>query len=170
MTVPGAIRVIEKVADRYGDKLLLGAGSVLDAETARAVTLAGAEFIVSPSLDLGIIEVANRYSKVCVPGTLTPTEVIKAWQAGVPFVKIFPCGLVGGPKYIKALKGPFPQVNFIPTGGVNLKTTQEFLRAGAAAVAVGSELVDLNAIREGRLDVITENTRNFLQAVREGKT
>ena len=169
MTVPGAIRVMEKVADRYGDKVLLGAGTILDAETARAVILAGAEFLVSPSLDLGVIEVANRYSKACITGALTPTEVVKAWQAGATFVKIFPCGNVGGPKYIKALKGPLPQIDFIPTGGVNLETTPEFLRAGAVAVAVGSELVNLKALQEGRLDVITENTRKFLQAVEKGR-
>ena len=167
MTVPGAIRVIEKVADRYGDKVLLGAGTILDAETARAAILAGAEFLVSPSLDLGVIEVASRYSKTCITGALTPTEVVKAWQAGATFVKIFPCGNVGGPNYIKALKGPLPQIDFIPTGGVNLETTPEFLRAGA--VAVGSELVNSKALQEGRLDVITENTRKFLQAVQKGR-
>ena len=169
MTVPGAIRVMEKVADRYGDKVLLGAGTILDAETARAAILAGAEFLVSPSLDLGVIEVASRYSKACITGALTPTEVVKAWQAGATFVKIFPCGNVGGPNYIKALKGPLPQIDFIPTGGVNLETTPEFLRAGAVAVAVGSELVNSKALKEGRLDVITENTRKFLQAVQKGR-
>lgn len=129
--------------------------------------LAGAEFLVSPSLDLGVIGVASRYSKACITGALTPTEVVKAWQAGATFVKIFPCGNVGGPNYIKALKGPLPQIDFIPTGGVNLETTPEFLRAGA--VAVGSELVNSKALKEGRLDVITENTRKFLQAVQKGR-
>ena len=169
MTVPGAIRVMEKVADRYGDKVLLGAGTILDSETARAALLAGAEFLVSPSLDVGVIEVANRYSKACITGALTPTEVVKAWQAGATFVKIFPCGNVGGPNYIKALRGPLPQIDFIPTGGVNLETTPEFLRAGAVAVAVGSELVNSKALQEGRLNVITENTRKFLQAVQKGR-
>ena len=114
MTVPGAIRVMEKVADRYGDKVLLGAGTILDTQTARAALLAGAEFLVSPSLNLGVIETANRYSKACLPGALTPTEVVTAWQAGATFVKIFPCGAVGGAKYIKALKGPLPQVAMVP--------------------------------------------------------
>ena len=165
MTVPNAIRVMERVVERYGDKVLLGAGTILDPETCRSALLAGAEFIVTPSLDVGVIEVARRYSKPCFPGALTPTEVVKAWQAGADLVKIFPCGPVGGPRYIKALKGPFPQIDFVPTGGVNLETTPEFIKAGAAAVAVGGELVDLKALREGNLDVITSNARRFLEAV-----
>ena len=169
MTVPGAIRVMEKVADRYGDQVLLGAGTILDTQTAGAALLAGAEFLVSPSLNLGVIETANRYSKACLPGALTPTEVVTAWQAGATFVKIFPCGAVGGAKYIKALKGPLPQVAMIPTGGVNLQTTPELLRAGASAVAVGTDLVDTKALQEGRLDVITKNAKKFLDAVRSAR-
>src|SRR5438034_10061257 len=169
MTVPGAIRLIEKISERYGNDVLLGAGTVVDAETARAVILAGAEFIVTPSLRLSTIEVCKRYSKVVIPGALTPTEVITAWEAGADFVKIFPCGNVGGPKYIKALRGPFPQIDFIPTGGVNLETTPEFIKAGAAAVAVGGELVDLKALREDKLEVITSNARRFLDAVRSAR-
>ncbi|PYV24872.1 MAG: 2-dehydro-3-deoxyphosphogluconate aldolase [Acidobacteria bacterium] len=169
MTVPNAIRVMERVVERYGDKVLLGAGTILDPETCRSALLAGAEFIVTPSLDVGVIEVARRYSKPCFPGALTPTEVVKAWQAGADLVKIFPCGPVGGPRYIKALKGPFPQIDFVPTGGVNLETTPEFIKAGAAAVAVGGELVDLKALREGNLDVITSNARRFLEAVRTAR-
>ena len=167
--VPNAIRVMERVVERYGDKVLLGAGTILDPETCRSALLAGAEFIVTPSLDVGVIEVARRYSKPCFPGALTPTEVVKAWQAGADLVKIFPCGPVGGPRYIKALKGPFPQIDFVPTGGVNLETTPEFIKAGAAAVAVGGELVDLKALREGNLDVITSNARRFLEAVRTAR-
>ncbi len=169
MTVPGAIRVMEKVADRYGDQVLLGAGTILDTQTAGVALLAGAEFLVSPSLNLGVIETANRYSKACLPGALTPTEVVTAWQAGATFVKIFPCGAVGGAKYIKALKGPLPQVAMIPTGGVNLQTTPELLRAGASAVAVGTDLVDTKALQEGRLDVITKNAKKFLDAVRSAR-
>ncbi len=169
MTVPGAIRVMEKVADRYGDKVLLGAGTILDTQTARAALLAGAEFLVSPSLNLGVIETANRYSKACLPGALTPTEVVTAWEAGATFVKIFPCGTVGGAKYIKALKGPLPQVAMVPTGGVNLQTTPELLRAGASAVAVGTDLVDTKALQEDRLDAITENAKKFLEAVRSAR-
>ncbi len=169
MTVPNAIRVMERVAERFGDKVLLGAGTILDPESCRAALLAGAEFIVTPSLDVRVIEVARRYSKPCLPGALTPTEVVAAWQAGADLVKIFPCGPVGGPKYIKALKGPFPQIDFVPTGGVNLETTPEFIKAGAAAVAVGGELVDGKALQEGKLDVITANARKFLEAVRSAR-
>jgi len=169
MTVPNAIRVMERVAERYGDKVLLGAGTILDPESCRAALLAGAEFIVTPSLDVRVIEMARRYSKPCFPGALTPTEVLTAWQAGADMVKIFPAGPVGGPKYIKALKGPFPQIDFVPTGGVNLETTPEFIKAGAAAVAVGGELVDVKALREGKVDVITSNARRFMDAVRAAR-
>lgn len=170
MTVPGALRVIEKVADRYGDKILLGAGTVLDAETARAVILAGAEFIVTPSLKASTIEVCKRYSKVVIPGALTPTEVVTAWEAGADFVKVFPCDNVGGPKYIKALKGPFPQIDLIPTGGVNLNTAAEFLAAGSAALAVGSELVDKKAVAAGDFAKITDNARKFLEVMQAARS
>jgi 2-dehydro-3-deoxyphosphogluconate aldolase/(4S)-4-hydroxy-2-oxoglutarate aldolase len=169
MTVPNAIQVMERLADRYGDKVLLGAGTVLDPETCRAALLAGAQFIVTPALDTRVIEMARRYSKPCIPGALTPTEVLTAWQAGADWVKLVPCGPVGGPSYLKALKGPFPQIEFIPTGGVNLETTPEFIKAGAAAVAVGGELVNLKALKEGKLEVITEAARKFLEAVRAGR-
>lgn len=169
MTVPGAIRVLERVADRYGDAVLLGAGTVLDPETCRAALLAGAEFIVTPSLKLTVLEMARRYSKACVPGALTPTEIVTAWEAGADMVKVFPCGPLGGPKYIKALKGPFPQIDFVPTGGVNLETTPEFIKAGAAAVAVGGELVNAQALKEGRVEVIAANARKYLEAVRRAR-
>ncbi len=169
MTVPNAIHVMEKVADKFGDKVLLGAGTILDPETCRAALLAGAQFIVTPALNLQVIALARRYSKPCMPGALTPTEIVTAWQAGADLVKIFPCGPVGGPKYIKALKGPFPQIEFVPTGGVNLETTPEFIKAGAAAVAVGGELVDLKALREGKLEVISANARLYVEAVRAAR-
>ncbi len=169
MTVPNAIHVMERVVERFGDKVLLGAGTILDPESCRAALLAGAEFIVTPSLDVGVIEVARRYSKTCIPGALTPTEVVAAWQAGADLVKIFPVGPVGGPAYIRALKGPLPQIELVPTGGVNLETTPEYIKAGAAAVAVGSELVDLTALREGRLEVITASARKFVEAVRAAR-
>jgi len=165
MTVPGAVHALEKVADEFGDKIVLGAGTVLDPETARICMLAGAEFFVTPSLKLATIEMAKRYSKVICPGALTPTEVLTAWEAGADMVKVFPCGNVGGPKYIKALKGPFPQIEMIPTGGVNLETAGEFLKAGACAVAVGGELVDAKLIREGRFDLIEEKARQYLAAI-----
>lgn len=169
MTVPNAIRVLEEVVARYGGEVLPGAGTILDPETCRVAILAGAEFIVTPSLDIRVIEMARRYSKPCFPGALTPTEVVTAWQAGADMVKIFPCGPVGGPKYIKALKGPLPQIEFVPTGGVSLETTPEFIKAGAAAVAVGSELVNLRALREGKLDEITVTARKFMEAVRSAR-
>lgn len=170
MTVPNAIRVVERVAERYGDKVLLGAGTILDPETTRAALLAGASFIVTPSLDVRVIEVARRYSKVAIPGALSPTEVITAWQAGADLVKIFPAEPVGGAKYIKSLRGPFPDIPFVPTGGVNLQNTPDYIKAGAAAVAVGGELVDLKAVREGRLDVITEKARKYVEAVRAARS
>lgn len=170
MTVPGAIHALEKLADRFGGKLILGAGTVLDPETARACMLAGAEFFVTPSLRLSTIEMAKRYSKVICPGALTPTEVLTAWEAGADVVKIFPCGNVGGPKYIKALKGPFPQIEMIPTGGVNLETTGDFLKAGACAVAVGGELVDAKTIKEGRFDIIENRARQYLAAIAKARS
>src|SRR5579872_2431854 len=165
MTVPGAIRALEKVADRFGSQIMLGAGTVLDPETARACMLAGAEFFVTPSLRVSTIEMVKRYSKVICPGALTPTEVLTAWEAGADVVKIFPCGNVGGAKYIKALKGPFPQIEMIPTGGVNLETAGDFLKAGACAIAVGGELVDAKSIAEGRYEVIEERARQYLAIV-----
>lgn len=170
MTVPGAIRALEKLADQFGDRIVLGAGTVLDPETARACMLAGAEFFVTPTLKLATIEIVKRYSKVICPGALTPTEVLTAWEAGADVVKVFPCGNVGGPKYIKALKAPLPQVEMIPTGGVNLETTPEFLKAGACAVAVGGELVDAKTIKEGRYEVFEDRARQYLAAVAKARS
>ncbi len=169
MTVPGALRALEKVADLFGDRMTLGAGTVLDPETARAAMLAGAEFFVTPALKLSTIEICKRYSKVIMPGALTPTEVQTAWEAGADLVKIFPCGNVGGPKYIRALKAPFPQIEMVPTGGVNLETAGDFLRAGAAAVAVGSEMVNAQALADGNLQAIEEAARKFLAVVTEAR-
>jgi len=166
MTVPGAVRVIEKVADKYGSDVLVGAGTVLDPETARACLLAGAQFIVSPALNLDTIAMCHRYSAPVMPGVLTPTEVITAWSAGADFVKVFPCGAVGGASYIKNLKGPFPQIKMIPTGGVSLKTAQDFIKAGASALGVGTDLVDVKAIREGNPQVVTDRAKEFIELVR----
>lgn len=165
MTVPGAIKALEKLADRFGDKIMLGAGTVLDPETARICMLAGAQFFVTPTLKLATIEMIKRYSKVICAGALTPTEVLMAWEAGADVVKVFPANSLGGPKYIKALKGPLPHIEMIPTGGVNLETAGEFLKAGACAVAVGGELVDAKSIREGRFDVIQDRARQYLAIV-----
>ena len=170
MTVPGALRALEKVADKFGDQIVLGAGTVLDPETARACMLAGAEFLVSPSLNLATIEMAKRYSKVITPGALTPTEVLAAWQAGGDIIKIFPCSAVGGAKYIKALRAPFPQIEMIPTGGVSLETVGDFLKAGACAVAVGAELIDSANIREGQFGVFEERAKRFLVAIAKARS
>ncbi|MGO8720452.1 MAG: bifunctional 4-hydroxy-2-oxoglutarate aldolase/2-dehydro-3-deoxy-phosphogluconate aldolase [Acidobacteriaceae bacterium] len=167
MTVPGAIRVIEQLANHHGDKLLLGAGTVLDAETARNCLLAGAQFIVSPALDLRTIELCRRYSVPVLPGALTPTEIVTAWQAGADVVKVFPCSALGGVKYLKALQGPLPQIQLIPTGGVSLGTAEEFLAAGAFALGVGGDLVDAKAAREGRTSVITENAQKYIAIVKK---
>ncbi|MBV9157095.1 MAG: bifunctional 4-hydroxy-2-oxoglutarate aldolase/2-dehydro-3-deoxy-phosphogluconate aldolase, partial [Acidobacteriaceae bacterium] len=140
MTVQNALKALEKIADQHGDEVLLGAGTVLDPETARACMLAGAQFFVTPSLNVKTIEMARRYSKPIFPGGLTPTEVLAAWEAGGDAVKVFPCSAVGGAKYIKALKAPFPHIEMIPTGGVNLETVADFFAAGSWAVGVGSEL------------------------------
>jgi 2-dehydro-3-deoxyphosphogluconate aldolase / (4S)-4-hydroxy-2-oxoglutarate aldolase len=169
MTVPGAIKALEKVADKFGGKILLGAGTVLDPETCRICMLAGADFFVTPSLNLATIEMAKRYSKVILPGALTPTEVCAAWQAGADIVKVFPCGNVGGPKYIKALKGPFPQIEMAPTGGVNLDTAADFIKAGACSIAVGGELIDAQTIKEGKFEVFTERARLYIDIVAKAR-
>jgi 2-dehydro-3-deoxyphosphogluconate aldolase/(4S)-4-hydroxy-2-oxoglutarate aldolase len=167
MTVPGAIQVMQQLADHHGEKLLIGAGTVLDAETARSCLLAGAQFIVSPALDVRTIELCRRYSAPVMPGALTPTEIVTAWQAGADLVKVFPCSAVGGAKYLKALQAPLPQIPLIPTGGVSLSTAAEFLAAGAFALGVGSDLVDAKAAAEGRVHVITENARKYMDIVRK---
>jgi 2-dehydro-3-deoxyphosphogluconate aldolase / (4S)-4-hydroxy-2-oxoglutarate aldolase len=169
MTVPRAVRVIEEVADRYGDEVVVGAGTVLDAETARACILAGATFVVSPSLNLATIEMCKRYSVIVTPGALTPTEVVTAWQAGADAVKIFPCSAMGGAKYLKSLKAPLPQVEMIPTGGVSLTTAAEFIEAGAFALGVGADLVDTKAIRAGQPEKVTEAARAYVAAVRDAR-
>ena len=169
MTVPGAIRVLEKVADEYGDEIVLGAGTVLDAETARACILAGAQFLVSPSLDIPTIEISNRYSKISIPGALTPTEVHRAWDAGADLVKIFPIGNVGGPSYIKALKAPLPQVLMVATGGVSIENIAEFFEAGASAVAVGADIVSKQALETGDYMKIENKAREFLSAALQAR-
>lgn len=169
MTVPGAVRVIEEVSVRYGSDALVGAGTVLDAETARACILAGAQFVVSPAFDLGTIACCRRYAVAAVPGALTPTEVVQAWAAGADFVKVFPAGAMGGASYIKALKAPLPQIELVPTGGVSLKTAADFIKAGASALGVGADLVDIKALRNGQERLITERARQYAEIVRESR-
>lgn len=168
MTVPGAVKLIDTLAARYPDAVV-GAGTVLDAETARACILSGARFIVSPSVDRGTIECCRRYSIPVLPGALTPTEVLGAWQAGADFVKVFPAGALGGASYLKALKAPFPQIELVPTGGVSLDTAAAFIQAGAAALGVGADLVDLKALREGKADVVTEKARKYAEIVKTAR-
>ncbi|MHB1022893.1 MAG: bifunctional 4-hydroxy-2-oxoglutarate aldolase/2-dehydro-3-deoxy-phosphogluconate aldolase [Acidobacteriaceae bacterium] len=167
MTVPGAIQVISTLVEQAGDRLLIGAGTVLDPETARACILAGAQFVVSPALNVKTIEMCRRYSVPVIPGVLTPTEVVTAWQAGADVVKVFPCSAVGGAKYLKALKAPLPQVEMIPTGGVSLTTASEFLEAGAFALGVGGDLVDNKAVAQGHPEIITENAKKYISIVQQ---
>jgi 2-dehydro-3-deoxyphosphogluconate aldolase/(4S)-4-hydroxy-2-oxoglutarate aldolase len=169
MTVPGAVDVIRELQRRALAGVLIGAGTVLDAETARRCVDAGAEFLVSPGLNLPTVEFAAREGKLMLAGALTPTEVMMAWNVGADLVKIFPCGQVGGPKYIKALKGPFPQIPLVPTGGVNLNTAAEFIEAGAAALGIGGELVEARALKSGKPEAIVENARKFLEVVQQAR-
>ena len=166
-TVPGAHRVLEQVADRLGDKILLGAGTVLDPETARTALLAGAEFIVAPTVNLDVIRLCRRYDKAVMPGALTPTEVLTAWEAGADVVKVFPSDLLTGPKYLKALHGPLPQVRLMPTGGVNLNTAADFLRAGACALGIGGSLVEAKAVAAGDMARIESLARQYIEIVKE---
>ena len=166
MTVPGAIQVMRKLAEQRPD-ILVGAGTVLDAETARMCILEGAQFVVSPALNLQTIEMCHRYSIAVLPGALTPTEVVTAWQAGADVVKVFPASALGGAKYLTALKGPLPHIDLIPTGGVSLATAADFLAAGAFALGVGSDLVDTKAMAAGKPEVVTESARKYLAIVKE---
>lgn len=164
MTTPGALDIIRESTREFGDEVLLGAGTVLDAETARAAILAGAEFIVSPTLDAAVIEVCRRYSKVVIPGAFTPTEILTAWELGADFVKVFPAS-AGGPAYLKAVLAPLPQVKLVPVGGVSLDNAADFIRAGAAAIAVGGNLVKKKAIAEGDFAELTRTAERFVTAI-----
>ena len=166
MTVPGAIRVMRRLAEERPD-ILIGAGTVLDPETARMCILEGAQFIVSPALNTKTIEMCHRYSIAVLPGSLTPTEIVTAWQAGADVVKVFPASALGGAKYLTALKGPLPQVELIPTGGVSLATAHEFLAAGAFALGVGSDLVDAKAMAEGKPEKVTNTAKQYLEIVKQ---
>lgn len=165
MTVPGAVSVIREVVKQYGEKVLVGAGTVTNAEQAESSLRAGAEFLVSPGLSLPVLSVARASEKLAIPGALTPTELMNAQEHGAKLVKIFPCGNVGGPKYVKSLKAPFPNASLIPTGGVNAANAGEFIAAGAFALGVGADLVDAAALREGNLDKITTAAQELVSAV-----
>jgi len=164
-TVPDAIEVIREVRRAVGDAVVLGAGTVLDPETARAALLAGAEYIVAPTLNLDVIRLCRRYDKAVMPGAFTPTEVLTAWEAGADIVKVFPAD-VGGPAYLKALRGPLPQVRLMPTGGVDLTTAEGFLKAGAACLGVGGALVDPKAIAAGDFARIRDLAAQYVAIVR----
>lgn len=165
MTVPNAITVIREVVQRYGGDVLIGAGTVTNAEQAESCVRAGAQFLVSPGLATSVLSVARVHDRLAIPGALTPTELINAQELGARVIKIFPCGNVGGPKYIKSLKAPFPQAQLIPTGGVNAANAAEFIAAGAYALGVGADLVDPAALREGNLEKITSAAKELVQAV-----
>jgi 2-dehydro-3-deoxyphosphogluconate aldolase/(4S)-4-hydroxy-2-oxoglutarate aldolase len=169
MTVPGAVEVIAQLVKTMGSAVLVGAGTVLDAGSARRCLDAGAQFLVSPGFDLETVKFANSQGVPIMAGALTPTEVITAWNAGSDLVKIFPCGNVGGAKYIKALKGPLPQIPMVPTGGVNLTTAAEFIQAGSAAVGVGGELILAAALKSGNTREITELAKQYVSIVREAR-
>jgi 2-dehydro-3-deoxyphosphogluconate aldolase/(4S)-4-hydroxy-2-oxoglutarate aldolase len=168
MTTPGALDVIRQATERYGADVLFGVGSVLDPESARAAILAGAQFVVSPTLNLKTIELCHRYAIPVVPGAYTPTEILTAWEAGADMVKVFPAS-VGGPAYFKAVKAPLPQVKLVPVGGVNLDTTADFIRAGADAVGVGSALVSQKLLDAGDFAALTERARRLRQEVAKGR-
>jgi len=165
MTVPDAVEVIRDVAGRLGEEVVVGAGTVLDAETARACMLAGARFVVSPILDAATVACCRTYAVPAIAGALTPTEVVRAWQVGAAMVKVFPCSAVGGASYVRALKAVLPQIDLVPTGGVSLDTLEDFIRSGASAVAAGADLVDVAAVRAGNPGAVAERARRYLQAI-----
>lgn len=165
MTVPNAITVIRELVQRRGGDVLIGAGTVTNAEQAESCVRAGAQFLVSPGLAMSVLSVARVHNRLAIPGALTPTELMNAHEQGAKLVKIFPCGNVGGPKYLKSLKAPFPQAQLIPTGGVNLSNAADFIAAGAYALGIGADLVDATALREGNLEKITSAARELVQAV-----
>ena len=169
MTVPGAIDVIRELTASIGRDVLIGAGTILDRDTAARCFDAGARFLVSPGFDAATVAFANQQKKLIMAGALTPTEVITAWKAGADFVKVFPCANVGGAKYIKALRGPLPQVPLIPTGGVNLDTAADFLKAGSAALGIGGELILADALKARKPELITELAKKYVAIVREAR-
>jgi 2-dehydro-3-deoxyphosphogluconate aldolase/(4S)-4-hydroxy-2-oxoglutarate aldolase len=165
LTVPGAIGIIEELTKTVGEGALIGAGTVLDAETAKACIEAGARFVVSPSLDVPTVEACRRLGVPVMPGALTPTEIVTAWKAGASAVKVFPANAVGGAAYLKSLKAPLPQIDLLPTGGVSLQNAADFIAAGAFALGVGADLVDLAALRRGESSTVTERARQYVAVI-----
>lgn len=168
LTTPGALEVIRTCAERFRGRVLIGAGTVLDPETARAAILVGAEYIVAPALNPEVIALCRRYGKVVIPGALTPTEILSAWERGADIVKVFPATAFG-PRYFRDIKGPLPHIDLLPTGGVSLENAADFIQAGACAIAVGSNLVREKAVTEGRFDAITEIAKQFVDAVQTAR-
>ena len=166
MTVPDALDVVRQVRKALGDRLLLGAGTVLDVETCRAALLAGAEYIVAPTLNLDVIRQCRRYNKLVMPGAFTPTEILAAWEAGADIVKVFPADVVG-PAFFKAMCGPLPQIRLMPTGGVDLTTAAAFLKAGACCLGVGGQLVEPRAVAEGNFNRIRDLARQYVAIVQQ---
>jgi 2-dehydro-3-deoxyphosphogluconate aldolase / (4S)-4-hydroxy-2-oxoglutarate aldolase len=166
MTVPDALEVMRQVRKSLGQRILLGAGTILDAETGRAAILAGAEYLVSPTLNLDVIKLCQRYDKLVMPGAFTPTEILTAWEAGADIVKVFPADVVG-PLFFKAMRGPLPQIRLMPTGGVDLNTAPAFLQAGACCLGVGGQLVEPKAIATGNFERIRELARRYVDVVAE---
>ncbi|HMJ09571.1 MAG TPA: bifunctional 4-hydroxy-2-oxoglutarate aldolase/2-dehydro-3-deoxy-phosphogluconate aldolase [Pyrinomonadaceae bacterium] len=169
MTVAGAVGLIAELSAKYKDEILIGAGTVMDPETARECIAAGARFVISPTLNFDTILYCNESEVVVMPGALTPTEVVNAWDAGADFVKVFPANAMGGASYLRSLKGPLPNIKLIPTGGVSQTTAADLIKAGASAIGVGADLVDLNAIRENRAGSITESARKYLAIVNDAR-
>lgn len=170
MSVPGAVDVVKQLVETYGDKVLIGTGTVVDGKMAEEVIDAGSHFIVSPNYSRDLIKTAIKHNKPIIPGALTPTEIYDAYTMGADAVKVFPCGTVGGASYLKAIRGPLPQIPLVPTGGVNLETAGPMLEAGAYALGVGGAITDKKAIKEGRFEVITENVKKFLDIVKEHRS
>jgi 2-dehydro-3-deoxyphosphogluconate aldolase / (4S)-4-hydroxy-2-oxoglutarate aldolase len=169
MTVPGAVQVIEQLVKQFGDEAIVGAGTVLDPQSANACIDAGAKFIVSPALNLDTIAVCRKRDVAVMPGALTPTEIVTAWNAGADLVKVFPCGAMGGASYIKSLKAPLPQIELVPTGGVTLVTAGSFIQAGATAIGVGADLADVTAVRSGQAQKVTQTAQAYVAAVRSAR-
>ena len=170
MTVPGAVDLIRRLSQSIGKEVVIGAGTVLNQEAANRCIDAGAQFLVSPGFDERTLRLASARNVLTIPGALTPTEIMAARAAGADIIKVFPCGTVGGAKYIKALKGPFPDVPLIPTGGVNLETAASFVEAGAFALGVGGELISASALESGDVHEITDNARKFVNVVRAARS
>ena len=169
LDMPEALSVISTLVERFDEKVLVGAGSVLDADSASTVIAAGASFVTSPSCDVEVVKYCNATDLAVFPGALTPTEILSAWKAGADMVRVFPCSALGGPSYLKALKAPLPQIDLFPSGGVTLQNAAAFIDAGACVLGVGRDLVDLTSLREGRLDRIAERARLFMELVRDAR-